>query len=1159
MALRHVTLDDKYDDIGKPCLVSGPQALVRLLLTQRRRDLAAGLNTAGFVSGYRGSPLGYVDQTLWEAAKWLEPNRIVFQPGINEDLAATAVWGTQQIDVMKDATVDGVFAIWYGKGPGVDRSGDPLKHGNYTGSHPRGGVLVLLGDDHPGKSSTIAHHSEQAMAAHHMPVIYPAGVAEVVRFGLLGWGMSRYAGCWTAFKCVNETIEQTATIRGEEDMPLVTPPYGDLPPEGLHYRGVYSPARDEMIHKRWRLPLAQRFWRANGGDRREFGGPVRLGIVTAGKAWADVMQALAHLGIDAPRARALGVDVYKVGMIWPLEPEGLREFAADCAELLFIEEKSAFMEPQAAALLYNAPRRPRIVGKMDETGTPMLPSDTPLEWLEVARVIAARLRRNGMADRSLEDHLAAAEVMGRALAPVADASPRRGPFFCSGCPHNTSTNLPEGSVAVAGIGCHGMAMWAKPGTTLLGTHMGGEGATWAALQHFTSRPHIFQNIGDGTYYHSGLLAIRQAVAAKANITYKVLFNDAIAMTGGQPVEGPLSPALIARQVLAEGVSRVIVVTDDVEKHPPGALPPEVAVRDRAELDAVQREFRELPGCTVIIYEQTCAAEKRRRRKRKLMADPPRRVVINDAVCEGCGDCSAQSGCVSIEPLETALGRKRRINQSSCNKDTSCTKGFCPSFVTVEGVEMRRRARVRLDEALFAALPAPAVAPIPTAGAGVMLAGIGGTGVVTVGAVLAMAAHLQGLQASVYDMTGMSQKNGAVLSHLRFAAGEAPIRSQTVGLGEASLVVAFDMVAAVSDEAFRTLSADSHFLGNDRVQVTPAFNFNPDERIDTGLLTRKIRARVGADHMSLVDATGIALALCGDAIATNFLMVGVALQRGWLPLTLEAVRKAVELNGVQVAFNLDAIRLGRLLAHDPAVVARLLADNGFVPQTPPPMSLDELLADRERRLTDYQNAAYARRFRTLIDRVHAAEERVAPGQTALTDVAARALHRLMAYKDEYEVARLHADPAFHAAIAAQFEGTPKLKYHLAPPLFARRDARTGHLVKDTYGSWMLPAFRLLSRFRFLRGSALDPFGRTEERRTERALIGEYERLLEGIVSRLAPHNHAAAVDLAGASLTIRGYGHVKERQLVKAHEEQQRLQAAFDAAAAAAPAPQRASA
>jgi indolepyruvate ferredoxin oxidoreductase len=1156
MALRHVTLDDKYDDIGKPCLVSGPQALVRLLITQRRRDLAAGLNTAGFVSGYRGSPLGYVDQTLWEAAKWLEPNRIIFQPGINEDLAATAVWGTQQIDVMKDATVDGVFAIWYGKGPGVDRSGDALKHGNYTGSHPRGGVLVLLGDDHPGKSSTIAHHSEQAMAAHHMPVIYPAGVAEVVRFGLLGWGMSRYAGCWTAFKCVNETIEQTATVAGEEDRPLVTPAYGDLPPEGLHYRGVYSPARDEMIHKRWRLPLAQRFWRANGGDQRAFGGPARLGIVTAGKAWADVMQALAHLGIDATRARELGLDVYKVGMIWPLEPEGLREFAADCSELLFIEEKSAFMEPQAAALLYNAPRRPRIVGKADETGTPMLPSDTPLEWLEVARVIAARLRRNGMADRSLEEHLAAAEAMGRALAPMADASPKRGPFFCSGCPHNTSTNVPDGSVAVAGIGCHGMAMWAKPGTTLLGTHMGGEGATWAALQHFTSRPHIFQNIGDGTYYHSGLLAIRQAVAAKANITYKVLFNDAIAMTGGQPVEGPLSPALIARQVLAEGVGRVVVVTDDVAKHPPGSLPPEVVVRDRAELDVVQREFRELPGCTVIIYEQTCAAEKRRRRKRKLMADPPRRVVINEAVCEGCGDCSAQSGCVSIEPLETALGRKRRINQSSCNKDTSCTRGFCPSFVTVEGVEMRRRARVHLDDALFAHLPEPATAAIPAAGAGVMLAGIGGTGVVTVGAVLAMAAHLQGLQASAYDMTGMSQKNGAVLSHLRFAAGEAPIRSQTVGLGEASLVVAFDMVAAVSDEAFRTLSADSRFLGNDRVQVTPAFNFNPDERIDTGFLTRKIRVRVGADHLALVDATGIALALCGDAIATNFLMVGVALQRGWLPLTLEAVQKAVELNGVQVSFNLDAIRLGRLLAHDPATVARLLADNGFVPQTPPPMTLDELLADRERRLTDYQNAAWARRFRAVIDRVRAAEANAAPGQTALTDVAARALHRLMAYKDEYEVARLHTDPAFHAAIAAQFEGTPRLKYHLAPPLFARRDPRTGHLLKRTYGAWMLPAFRLLARLKFLRGSALDPFGRTEERRTERALIGEYEQLLENIVSRLAAHNHAAAVALAGASLNIRGYGHVKERQLAKAREEQHRLLAAFEAAA---PAPQRASA
>ncbi|MCC7549398.1 MAG: indolepyruvate ferredoxin oxidoreductase family protein [Burkholderiales bacterium] len=1146
MNLRDVSLDDKYANPGKPCLISGPQALVRLLITQRRRDAAAGLNTAGFVSGYRGSPLGYVDQTLWEAQKWLKDNHIVFQPGINEDLAATAIWGTQQLALAKDATVDGVFAIWYGKGPGVDRSGDPLKHGNVTGSHPRGGVLVLLGDDHAGKSSTTAHHSEQAMVAHQMPVVYPASVGEIVRFGLLGWGLSRYAGCWTALKCVNESIEQTATVAGEEDFPIVTPPCGELPPEGVHYRGVYAPARDEIIHKRWRIPLMLRFWRANRGDRPEFGiAQPKLGLVTAGKAYGDTMHALRHLGIDAARAAQLGLDVYKVGMIWPLEPEGLREFAGGCTELFFVEEKSAFMEPQATALFYNQAQRPRILGKSDEEGSTLLPSDVPLDAVTVALAIAARLQRNGMADADIARRAAALESMRCTLAPVGDASPRRIPFFCSGCPHNTSTNLPEGSLAIAGIGCHGMAMWAKGPTTLLGTQMGGEGATWAALQHFTSRRHMFQNIGDGTYYHSGLLAIRQAIAAKANITYKILFNDAIAMTGGQPVEGPLSPALIAAQVLAEGARRVVVVAEDPATLDAADFPKDVPIRHRNELDAVQRELREVEGCSALVYVQTCAAEKRRRRKRKLLADPDVRMVINPEVCEGCGDCSVQSGCVSIEPLETPLGRKRRINQSSCNKDYSCAKGFCPSFVSVSGVQMRKGRRASVDERLFASLPAPSPQQPQPAGTGIMLAGIGGTGVVTVGAVLAMAAHLQGMEASVYDMTGMSQKNGAVLSHLRIAPAGTRIATQTVGLGEAQLVVAFDMVAAISDESFRSMSGDTHFLGNARVQVTPSFSLNPDERIDTGLIRHKVEARVGIHNLAQIDATGIALALCGDAIATNFFMIGAALQKDWLPLSLEALERAVQLNGVQVEFNLNAIRLGRLWAHDPAAVAALLRDNGYVPEAVPALSLDELITERAHRLTGYQDAAYAQRYLATLGRLREAEARAMPGRTELTHTAAQVLYRLMAYKDEYEVARLHSDPAFMASIASQFEGTPSLRFHLAPPLLAARDPRTGHLIKREYGPWVLSAFRWLARLKGLRGSALDVFGYTRERRAERARIGRYEALLGHIAARLAPDNHGSAVELAAAAGKIRGFGHVKDKSVAAAEEEERHLLARFD--------------
>ena len=640
--LRDVSLDDKFSATDKPAIVSGPQAVVRMLLTQHRRDRAAGLNTAGFVSGYRGSPLGNVDRALWDATCWLKQEHIVFQPGINEDLAATAVWGTQQLALLRERTVDGVFALWYGKGPGVDRSGDPFKHGNYSGVHPNGGVLALLGDDHPAKSSTVAHHSEQAMVAHQMPVLYPADVTEYVRFGLLGWALSRYAGCWCAFKVVNETIEQTATIAGEEFLDIMTPPKGELPPEGLYYRGVLTPARDEVIHKRYRIPLAQRFCRANHIDRPEFGiARCRLGLVTAGKAYGDVMQALRYLGIDQARAAELGLDVYKVGMIWPLEPEGLRDFAAACDELFFIEEKSAFLQPQATALLYNEARRPRIVGKTDEQGAPLLPSDLQLNPLAVAQAIAARLQRLGLGDAQIARCIEIAQSLQHAPALVTDPGIRRLAYFCSGCPHNTSINVPEGSLSVSGIGCHGMAQWVKPATTLMGPHMGGEGVPWTALQHFTSMPHIFQNLGDGTYYHSGLLAIRQAIAAKANITYKILYNDAVAMTGGQPVDGPISPAAVSAQMLAEGAARVALVSEDPTRYPRSSLPAEVSLHPRSELDAVQRELRDISGCTVIVYEQTCAAEKRRRRKRKELPDPLKRMVINEAVCEGGGDCSVK--------------------------------------------------------------------------------------------------------------------------------------------------------------------------------------------------------------------------------------------------------------------------------------------------------------------------------------------------------------------------------------------------------------------------------------------------------------------------------------------------------------------------------------
>ena len=1138
MLMRAVTLDDKYDSADAPILINGAQAIVRLLLAQRQRDAAAGWNTAGFVSGYRGSPLGALDMALWAEKERLEASDITFMPGVNEDLAAAAVWGTQQLRSLKDATVDGVFALWYGKGPGVDRSGDPIKHGNYAGTDPKGGVLVLFGDDHPGKSSTTAHHSEQALAANQVPVLYPSDVGEFIRFGLLGWALSRYSGCWVGMKVVNETVEQTATIGNDASPSIELPETGQLPPEGVHFRGVYAPARDEMILKRYRLPLVQRFARANRIDRAVFEVErPRLGLVTAGKAFGDTMQALQYLGIDAARAGALGIDVYKVGLIWPLEPEGLRAFAAACTELFFIEEKSPFLEPQAQAVLYAQMERPRIVGKHDEQGQELLPSDLSLDPLELAAMIAARMQVLGMQDDAVALRLAAVRALrGATLPPLTDAI-KRLPFFCAGCPHNTSTHVPDGSLAISGIGCHGMALWARPGT-MLGMHMGGEGMNWVGLHRYSATSHVFQNIGDGTYFHSGLLAIRQAVASGANITYKLLYNDAVAMTGGQPVDGILSPAMIARQVQAEGVTRVMLVTDDPSRHGPhSGLPSDVRVSHRDTLDQVQRELRDITGCTVLIYEQTCAAEKRRRRKRKQMVDPPKRMVINEAVCEGCGDCSVQSSCVAIQPLDTPLGRKRQIDQANCNKDFSCVKGFCPSFVSVLGAELRKPAPRAMDETALATLPPPPISALSQEGCGILIAGIGGTGVITVSAVLAMAAHVEGHRASVFDMTGLAQKNGAVYSHLRLAPGTSEIHSQRIGLGQADLLLAFDLVAATGPDAYRSLRQGTHVLGNSRVQATAAFQAGAVESLDPSPLLRRLEMRTGTGSIVPVDATGLASALCGDAIATNMFMVGVALQKGWIPLMASSIERAIELNGLQVALNLRALRLGRMWVSDAERFNAMLPKSEAFAS---PQDLDTLIEDRAARLVAYQNPAYAERFRSTVAAVRAAESAAVPGSTRLAEAACRTLHQLMAYKDEYEVARLMVDPAFMQRLAREFEGQPRLRFQLAPPLLARRDPATGRPRKSEFGAWLLPVLRVLPKLRFLRGTAFDPFGYHAERRMERAMVLHYEKTLHTLCEGLSESTLELAIQLAEAPQMVRGYGPVKAARVAQFHAQEKRL-------------------
>lgn len=1125
-----VRLDDKWTVRHGRVLLNGTQALARVLLTQRSLDEKAGLNTAGYISGYRGSPLGGVDMTLWSIAKRLAAASVTFAPGVNEDLAATAVRGTQQLDAVPDPLVDGVFAAWYGKGPGVDRSIDALKHGNYMGAHRNGGVLLFYGDDHGGKSSTVAHHSEQAMASALIPSLYPANVGEILEFGILGYAMSRYSGSWVGLKLVNEVAEQTASVDIDTDrFAALLPDFDELPPEGVHARsGPFNPQREEQVVSECRLPMVEAFVRANSIDRTIFRAEKpRLGLVAAGKSYTDTRQALELLGLDASRAAALGISLYKVGCIWPLEPQGIAAFAAGHELLFFIEEKKSFVELQAASLIVNMAERPRVVGKRDEDGEALLPLAAQLEPVRVALAIAERMKRLGIADARLTEAATTLRQATDRQAP-GSASTRRSPFFCSGCPHSRSTKVPEGSLSMTGIGCHTMAAFARPDQALLPTHMGGEGGNWLGLSQYTGTAHMFQNMGDGTYYHSGLLAIRAAVASGANITYKILYNDAVAMTGGQPVDGPISVAEIAQQVRHEGVETIWLLSDNPAAHQGNAaLPPGVRIEHRDVLDTVQKMLREVRGCSVLIYEQTCAAEKRRRRKRGTFPDPAKRLFIAEAVCEGCGDCSVQSTCVSLMPTQTGFGTKRKIDQSSCNKDESCLNGFCPSFLTVRDAEPRKPDSKRLSPSLFDDLPPPRSAPLGEAGFNMMVAGIGGTGVITVAAILGMAAHIEGKAVSLFDMTGLAQKNGAVFSHVRIAASPDRLHAQKLGMGEADLLIAFDPVAALEDEASATIAAGrTQLMVNSNVLPTAAFQFDRDAKIDAALLLTQLQRRAGEKAVTTADASKIAAELLGDTIGANMFLVGAAVQRGLLPVGIAAIERAIALNGTAAAFNLSALRLGRLFIESPDRVAALLPP----PKTSLPQSLDDIIALQVAHLTAYQDEDYAKDYRSRIAKVREAEQRALPGSERITAIVARQLGRLRSYKDEYEVARLLSSPALREELRAAFAGTPKLSLNLSPPIFAGRDVNGRPRKREYSARWMVPALRLLAKAKGLRGTAFDPFGRTRERRAERALIAAYEALVEDVIGKLRASNINAAAELLDLVAMVRGFGPVKDASL-----------------------------
>jgi indolepyruvate ferredoxin oxidoreductase len=1143
-----VTLDEKYTLRRGWTFLSGTQALVRLPLDQRARDEAVGRNTAGFISGYRGSPLGRYDIELWRVPELLQRHHIRFQPGVNEDLAATAAWGSQYVGLFPGARYDGVFAIWYGKGPGVDRSGDALRHANAAGTGRWGGVVALAGDDHAAKSSTTAHQSEQAFIAAGIPVLYPASVQEILDYGLHGIAMSRHSGCWTALKLVTDVVESSATVQVDPDHPRCAPP-PDPPglPEGLGIRrlDMALPAEDRLLNHKLYAALA--YARANALDRLVVDAPApRLGIVTAGKAYADVRQALLRLGLDEAGARRAGIRLLKVALVWPLDPEVTIRFARGLETVLVVEEKRPLLESQVKAILYDAPleRRPRVVGKFDGAsewspwrGAAVLPMagelSPPLVAAQLARLLGLPL-----------------DAPGPAAAP-ARAGPVRLPNFCSGCPHNISTRVPAGSRVLAGIGCHAIARIQDPEHTGTISHMGAEGTMWVGQAPFTDEPHVFANIGDGTYFHSGILAIRQAVAAKVPITYKLLVNGFVSMTGGQPIDGDLPVPRMVSELLAEGVGRIAVVADDAGRYRRGDLPAGVPVRHRRDLEAVQRELRAFPGVSVLLYDQMCAAERRRRRKRGALQDPPRRVFIHPAVCEGCGDCNARSSCMSVEPLETELGRKRRINQSSCNKDYSCVEGFCPSFVTVlGGSPVRGAVRAREGHA-FADPPEPEQPALGGSAYGILVTGIGGTGVVTVGAILGMAAHLDGRAASVLDVTGLAQKYGTVMSHVRLAADPSLLHSARLAAHEASLVLGCDLVVTAGDEALgRMHRARTRALVNTELVPTSDFAKDPDWKLDEAGLQDRVRAAALA--VDFVPASRLAGGLMGDTIALNVFMLGYAWQKGLVPVSRAALDRAIELNGVSVGFNRECFLWGRRAAHDPAAVASLVEAARGEPE-PALTRLEEVVAHRGAWLVGYQDERYAGRYRALVERV-ARREREVGGGEALALAVARHYFKLLAHKDEFEVARLYAAPEFRRQLGRAFEGRVRLRFHLGAGPFATRDRATGQPRKSEVGGWVMPAFRALAALRGVRGTWLDPFRRGPERRLAARLLADYERDVEALLGDLDRSRLELAVELASWPDRVRGYAHVREASASAVATERAELWRRWEGLARARPQP-----
>lgn len=1147
-----VSLDDKWQQNSGRVYLTGSQALARLPMLQAQQDQQAGLNTAGFISGYRGSPLGHFDKTLWQIKDRLSQLNITFQPGVNEDLGATAVWGSQQANVFPGARYAGVFGLWYGKGPGVDRSGDVLKHANAFGTTPLGGVLAVAGDDHACKSSTLPHQSDYAFIDAMMPYLYPGNIQELIEYGLYGWAMSRHSGCWIGLKALAEVMDSGSSVNLDKTQPDIHYPARERQPsDGLSARWPDKPLQQEVRLHEHKLEAAREFCRVNQLDKILINPEKpRLGIVSAGKSCLDVMQALEDLGISHQQAEQLGIRLYKVAMPWPLEPEGLERFSDGLEEILVIEEKRGVMEEQIRQQLFSAFNHgkipPRVVGKQDEQGQELLTSLGELTPAMIARAIASRI-----------SHFHQSDVMQQRLAFLTKkeaelAQPRalleRAPHFCSGCPHNTSTTLPEGSKAMGGIGCHYMATWMDRGTETF-TQMGGEGATWIGQAPFTKTDHVFQNLGDGTYFHSGLLAIRAAVAANVNITYKILYNDAVAMTGGQPVDGSLSVQQISHQVYGEGIRRIAIVSDEPDKYPDrSAFAAGVTFHHRDDLQAVQTELRDIKGCSVLIFDQTCAAEKRRRRSRGQMHDPAERVVINSEVCEGCGDCGVQSNCLSVEPKETARGRKRQINQSACNKDFSCVRGFCPSFVTVKGGQLRK-PEIDFSQVEFADLPDPQL-PDCQQPYNIMLTGVGGTGVVTVSALLGMAAHIENKGVGVLDQIGLAQKFGAVMSHIRIAPKQSQIHTVRIPAGETDLMISFDLMVGASEEALGKLERHrSQVVINNHQTMPAAFTRQPDLQVPNAAMEAVIRDT--AVNSFALDATELAGRLLGNGMAVNLFCVGFAWQQGLIPLQRQSIEQAIRLNGVAVEANIQAFLWGRRAANDLNRVTAIALGDTNQPATEAVQmmpSLQDIVQREQQHLRAYQNSSLARRYARSVERIRAKEQQLKLGQR-LSLAVANNYSKLLSYKDEYEVARQLSSAEFRQQLEEQFSGPFELEFNLAPPWLAKTDPVTGRPRKRKFSEKYMPLLRLLARLKVLRGTSLDIFAYSQDRRLERQLIQQYEQDLKLIEQQLNPENYANACALAELPAQIRGFGPVKEAATERLQPERQKLLSSFAPAGA----------